>query len=185
MNRSRTTTTRTIRPAPTRPRESCAEMRKVSRRPSMLSRTASALPRCRPTWAPCARLHLIADRRRARSSAVGDRLDARLLGQCRQPRCRQDRHIAAPDAIAVSASVTTSVTDALRPVEGGMRLTIGEMIDPDVCVARSNMRCAPVEILPRSSWKIVALRVVASTTLGSKSWCPGAARGRGPARRAR
>ena len=71
-----------MRPAATRPWPSLTETRNVSRRPSIVSRVASAR-----TWPPTAvgrevvELHAVPDARRALRELAVDRLHRRLLGE--------------------------------------------------------------------------------------------------------
>ena len=97
MKRSRTTTTRVIRPAATRPRASVTETRNVSRRPSTLSSVASAVTSARPGSARGARAGPRSRPTSCRDRAPADGLHARLLDQGDEARGGQHRYVAAPD----------------------------------------------------------------------------------------
>ena len=111
-NRARSTTTRVMRPAATRPRPSLTETRNVSRRPSTASSVASAVHLAADgVGREVVELDLVADGRRARRELAVDRFDAspprrarrragsraRARRRCAaRARCRRRRRRASP-----------------------------------------------------------------------------------------
>ena len=75
-------------------------------------------------------LHLVADRRAPAGEVARDRLDVACSASAITRGVPSTGTSPLRNASAVSASSTTSVTDAVRPGASGMRLTIGSMLRP-------------------------------------------------------